>query len=272
MTPIAARLQHHLGERRRWFKNQWFFPWHGIKSQHGVDVDAFDGRRIQSSGIEYSGSIVDMFWDAAVRGVRAEVEDRLAWLDEEVRRYNSSTRQRTLDEAAGQLVSFVETVRREAARTDALLRGNGINIPPPVDRGQWVGLGRAEIAARVREIALALPEAPRSDPAGAEPDSEMPLSIDSATWTGLPTDVTISAPVVQKMVAALDEIDRQIEAGPSNSAAAQAHAYAIAIRALLDAPDPQPDIVWEMLSRANNLAGVGSFFISLLALFVAAAH
>lgn len=128
MTPTASRLKVRLDDRRRWFANEWFFKWHFIGKDGPVSIDSFDGRGIHLGGIKFSGSAHDVYWDAIVRGVRKEV-------DEQVRQYNYETAIKSIDECAGQLISFTRSIRRESVAKDRILRGNGIEFPPEDDAG-----------------------------------------------------------------------------------------------------------------------------------------
>lgn len=66
---------------------------------------------------------------------------------------------------------------------------------------------------------------------------------------------------------AVERVKVEVEGSDlSNSDKAQAHGYLTAARALSDTPDPPIDLIWSILNRANNLAGIGSFFLALLTL------
>jgi hypothetical protein len=116
MTPTASRLKARLDERRRWFVNEWFFKWHFIGKDGPVTIESFDGRGIHYGGIAFSGTARLVYWDAIVRGVRKEITEQFAWVDQEVRNYNRETALKAIDECAGQLASFVRAIRREAVR------------------------------------------------------------------------------------------------------------------------------------------------------------
>lgn len=90
----------------------------------------------------------------------------IAWVDAEVRNYNRETALRAIDECAGQLVSFVQQIRRAAVKKDRILRGDGTNFPPENDAGYWDGTTGPEIQAQANALKLALPDAPapRSSP------------------------------------------------------------------------------------------------------------
>lgn len=98
-------------------------------------------------------------------------------------------------------------------------------------------------------------------------------SVDSSGWTGLPPGFV---PTEEKWAALrllLREADETLNGlGASNSEKAMARAYIVAAKSLADAPEPQLDLVWEIISRANQISGVASLFVSIIALFTAAAH
>ena len=157
MTPTGRQLQQRLEDRRGWF-HSWLFQWHGLRdSRNPVQVDLFNGKTSYMGGIEFSGSARDVYWDAITRGVRKEILEQFAWVDEQVRRYNSATATRAIDECAGLLISFASVIRREAIAKDRILRGDGINFPPQHDAGYWRGTTAEEIQNLANSLKLALP-------------------------------------------------------------------------------------------------------------------
>jgi hypothetical protein len=157
VTPTASRLHARLEDRKRWFHNEWFFKWHHIGSQNGVQIDTFDGRHASYGGIAYSGTAVDIYWQTVVRGVRKEIVDQLAWVDAEVRAYNQQTAFRAIDECAGLLVSFARSIQRTAVEKDRILRGDGINFPPECDFGHWEGTTDTDVMRQAEALKAALP-------------------------------------------------------------------------------------------------------------------
>lgn len=166
MTPIGSRLKTRLDARRRWFVNEWFFKWHFIGKEGPVSIESLDGRGIHLGGLAYCGSARTTYWDTLVLGVRQEIDTQFAWLDGEVRKYNGPTAERAIDECAGQLISFVRSIRRSAVKKDRILRGDGINFPPEDDAGLWDGTSEREIIAQADALKSALPKdkAPPHDP------------------------------------------------------------------------------------------------------------
>ncbi|MBT2244712.1 hypothetical protein JQK15_14295 [Sphingobium sp. BHU LFT2] len=157
MTPTASRLRVRLDDRRQWFTNEWFFKWHFIGKDGPVSIESFDGRGIHLSGIAFSGSARAVYWDTIVKGVRKEVDEQLAWIDDHIRSYNHETAMEALDECAGQLISFVNSIRREAISKDRILRGDGVNFPPEQDGGRWDTVSERSIISQTNALKAALP-------------------------------------------------------------------------------------------------------------------
>jgi hypothetical protein len=167
MTPTASRLKARLDERRMWFINEWLFKWHFIGKDGPVTIDSFDGRGIHYGGIKFDGTARLVYWDTIVRGVRKEITEQFAWVDQEVRNYNRETSLKAIDECAGLLAAFVRSIRREAVAKDCILRGDGINFPPENDAGRWEGTSDKEIASFGEALKAALPH--QSDPLPTNP-------------------------------------------------------------------------------------------------------
>ncbi|SEK46371.1 hypothetical protein SAMN05216382_0458 [Sphingomonas palmae] len=55
----------------------------------------------------------------------------------------------------------------------------------------------------------------------------------------------------------------------SNADKAQARAFLNAAKALTEAPEPPADLIWEILNRANSIAGIASLFVTIIAIFLA---
>src|SRR3546814_450007 len=121
MTPIATRLADRLRDRRS-FYSDWLAQWHGTKSQDGARIDLFNGREAAIAGFEFSGSSRTIFWDAIVRGVRKDVIEQLAIVEQEARSYGRSTALDSIDQSVGALVGFVRVIRRLATKKDSVLR------------------------------------------------------------------------------------------------------------------------------------------------------
>jgi hypothetical protein len=95
-------------------------------------------------------------------------------------------------------------------------------------------------------------------------------SLAGGAWKRLPSNFVLSEGKRDRLTTALAVAESKLdELGASNTERAQARAYIVAAQALTSAPDPSPDLIWEILNRANALAGVASLFVSLLALFMA---
>ncbi len=151
-TPIAARLDLALETEARNMWNQWLCKWHYIKEQRGVQVDGFDGRMISLGGIEYSGTAIDVYWDALQRYLRQKVSALFDQLEEELQKYPLDVRARALNESEGLIISFANRIRRDAAKKDRVLRGDGFTFPDEYDRGSWFCARQEDINARAESL------------------------------------------------------------------------------------------------------------------------
>jgi hypothetical protein len=97
---------------------------------------------------------------------------------------------------------------------------------------------------------------------------ELDPTINSQRWTGRVGKVLAETAKREEFILLLDKAEKNLEtANASNSERAIARAYIIAARTLAESPDPPEDLVWELISRANALAGVASLFVAIFALF-----
>ena len=156
MTLTAAQLKFRLDQRLRWFHNEWFFKWHHIGRERIVEIDMFDGRYARYGGIKFSGSACDVYWDAIARGLRKEIVEQFAWIEERVGVYARAPAETAINECANLLTEFANSVRRAAVEKDRILRGDGINFPLERDRGIWVDSSPGEIALQAEALKLAL--------------------------------------------------------------------------------------------------------------------
>jgi hypothetical protein len=99
------------------------------------------------------------------------------------------------------------------------------------------------------------------------------IAVDTSSWTGLPRTGVLSEQQVSRLRAGLTQVEQALsEFGGTNEERAQARSYFVAINALADAPEPPADLIWKMIERVNQIAGIASLFVSIMALFQAAAH
>ena len=94
-------------------------------------------------------------------------------------------------------------------------------------------------------------------------------SIDSSNWTGRKIIKGRHDELVTMLENAAKKID---DISLPNSEKATVRAYIVAAGLLAESPDPPDEIIWELISRANNICGVASLFVSILALFSAVGH
>jgi hypothetical protein len=100
-------------------------------------------------------------------------------------------------------------------------------------------------------------------------EPQVTTNYESSSWTGLPSDFLLTEDKRAAIVRGLDvAADSLQDTSASQHDQAQARAYIISAKALLEAPEPDPDLAWQLIGRANNLAGIAALFVSIIALFV----
>ena len=86
--------------------------------------------------------------------------------------------------------------------------------------------------------------------------------IHSEDWTGIAAQVITAQNSDQVRAAILKAKDAVRDLG-SNEKTAQAMAFLQAAEALIEAPEPPSDLIWELINRAGAICGVISLFITL---------
>jgi len=93
-------------------------------------------------------------------------------------------------------------------------------------------------------------------------------TVDSSRWTGISSGPRLDSERLSALVALLKGVERDLDrANLGNTERAQALAYFSAIRALAEAPEPPVDLIWQLVERASQIAGVAALFVSIIALF-----
>jgi hypothetical protein len=96
-----------------------------------------------------------------------------------------------------------------------------------------------------------------------------PTVVNSSRWTGLPSGFTFSEDKLQTLVRELDRVEAALGTIQiSQQERSQARAYIVAARVLAEAPEPPSDLIWEIIVRANSIAGIASLFVAIVGLFV----
>ena len=130
-------------------QNEWFFKWHSIGTEHGVEIDSFNGKPICYGGIRFSGTAQRVYWDAIQRYLQKKVGSIFDELEGELSKYTLDIRSKALSEARQIVGQFAAKIRKVTTQKDRVLRGSGIEFPPERDLGHWHGCQLADIEARV---------------------------------------------------------------------------------------------------------------------------
>lgn len=91
--------------------------------------------------------------------------DQFAWVEEAASSYDKNVAIRAIDECAGLLTGFAQTIRRDAVEKDRILRGDGITFPAGEDRGRWTGADDQDIRDQAEALKAALFPVPIFEPA-----------------------------------------------------------------------------------------------------------
>jgi len=123
-SPLSAVIQSDINEALQYLKTEVIEPWAFFNS-HGVDVPRADGRRIQISGIKYSGTAVDVFW--------SQFADE--WIQKKGRELIESTRVKAIERqlpvppalhaCLANINGMIQTICYKMADIDQSLRGEG---------------------------------------------------------------------------------------------------------------------------------------------------
>ena len=68
-------------------QNEWFFKWHHIGGDRGVEIDGFDGRMIRYGGINFSGTPRNVYWSTIQRYARQKIGQLFDELEIELQKY-----------------------------------------------------------------------------------------------------------------------------------------------------------------------------------------
>lgn len=135
-----------------------------IGGQELVEIDSFGGEPIRTCGLEYSGTIVIVFWDTLTRGLRKEIVAHFEWIEKQVQSKSISQAEQTIDICAGQLITFAEAVRRAGVAKDRTLRSRQGVRPSECDQGRWEGADRDAILRQARGLVESLKASTPSSP------------------------------------------------------------------------------------------------------------
>jgi hypothetical protein len=131
MTPFGLTLQHRLENETRRMQNEWFFKWHSIGRDRTVEIDSFDGRTLKYGGIAYSGSAREVYWDTLKRYISGKINDIFNEVESILSNYPIEMSPQIIEDTVGLLRSFNSKISNIAVEKDKILRGNGLEFPPP---------------------------------------------------------------------------------------------------------------------------------------------
>lgn len=126
MTPFELSLERDLNLERRRFADQWLFQWHGMTYEGGkVDVERFDGTRIQYAGIRFGHQQRQAFWQAIADYLDQKIHEIFKRWDVETREYPNAIRRIAIQRVERYLRQFTAQVIASGVDTDRRLRSSG---------------------------------------------------------------------------------------------------------------------------------------------------
>lgn len=135
MTPFGTRLKDQIEVEILRMQNEWFFKWHFIKEQNGVEIDSFDGRKIRYGGIQFFGSAHQVYWVTLRRYLALRLGEYFDLAVDALERFPQSMSVEIIAEFDQLMKSFCSQIATIAAEKDRILRGNGIEFPA-IDSGR----------------------------------------------------------------------------------------------------------------------------------------
>lgn len=132
-TPFELSLRNELDVEQHRFGNEWLFPWHSLNIEgRSLDVDRFDGGRIQLGGCRFEGQPQSIYWQAIGRYLTGKVHTVYERWDQQTPNYSVTLRRSSLEGTEKLLNGFVAKIATRAIETDQAVRGRGhpkTNIP-----------------------------------------------------------------------------------------------------------------------------------------------
>ena len=104
-------------------------------------------------------------------------------------------------------------------------------------------------------------------PRGIDFIEEDPSKINSVEWTGADFQAVWNDEKSEKVVKEIRRIEEGLqELNLSNVQVSQIRSYITASVVIAESVNPDPDLIWEMLTRAGAVAGIAGLFFSVLTL------
>lgn len=151
-TLIGQRLEITIQQELTRMDNEWFFKWHFIGKDRPVEIESFRGKPIHYSGIAYSGSAVDVYWDTISRYRKIKVFEFFQHVEDELTKYPKHIRQKAIPEAESLINMFASSIQRRAVEKDRILRGDGVNFPMSHDLGRWEESGQSAVRSHAQRL------------------------------------------------------------------------------------------------------------------------
>jgi hypothetical protein len=104
-------------------------------------------------------------------------------------------------------------------------------------------------------------------PRGLDFIEKHPEALDGVGWSGSDFQGDWSDEKRSRVISEIRQVEATLEnLGLSNEQVSQVRSYVAAAIAIADSPNPDADLIWEMLTRAGAITGIIGLFLSALSL------
>lgn len=133
MTPLELKVRHELEAEYVRMANEWFFKWHNINIEGRiVDVEDFYGGRFNTGGVEFWGTLQDLYWRSVEKYLVDLIHRIFERWEVDTRGYPLEQRRQSIDSISLALRQHAGKIVACATDTDRRLRGKGApeNVRP----------------------------------------------------------------------------------------------------------------------------------------------
>ena len=124
-SPLFPKINKRIADAFEKLDREQVTPWFFLRTEGGLKVKAFDGRSLNASGLEFSGSIRELFWGRYIEPfIEKIVQEEIEFCVSESKEHGLDLRV-ILPEVKTLLVRNVQRIFHRMAEVDQRLRGNG---------------------------------------------------------------------------------------------------------------------------------------------------
>jgi len=124
-SPIHSFIKEMVDKEFSKLEKDKLTPWIFMETDHGLNVTSVDGSKVSYSGIAFSGTARQIFWERFSVPFFKDIISRVFYETRELCKSNGIKTASPLDDAAAQLRMKVESSLKKMVDIDRRLRGKG---------------------------------------------------------------------------------------------------------------------------------------------------